>query len=73
MEEAFAAVYRSLIERVEPDPARLRRNLQALARLTVGEDPPQEQSPLQFSQESDLPETESISDPLKYGKAGEEK
>ncbi len=40
MEDDFAALYQKLISRIEPDPDRLRRGLQALRRAITGHDPP---------------------------------
>ena len=69
MEDRFAAVYQGLIDRVEPDPARLRRGLQALARLTAGADSP---PVLQSAEKYAIPGTEDVSELSKHREAGEE-
>ena len=49
MEDDFAKLYRGLIARLEPEPARLRRGWQAISAATSGTGPPQtEDPPLHF-------------------------
>ena len=41
MEDEFAVLYQKLISRIDPDPDRLRRGMQALSRAIAGHDPPE--------------------------------
>lgn len=60
MEDEFAALYRRLIDRIEPDPDRLRQGLQALCRAIAGPDPPNlSSSLLQSPQKYDIPGAEA--------------
>lgn len=69
MEDTFAEVYRRMIARVEPDPARLRRGLQALAQLTAEGPPPSGNPTLQSAQKCGIPGS-GEPHPSKHGKAG---
>ena len=55
MEDEFAALYRGLLARIEPDPLQLRRGLQALSdRLDISDPTKSDAKPLQFSQICDI-------------------
>lgn len=55
MEDDFAVLYQKLIGRLEPDPARLRRGWQQIAKHISGADPPGSGSkPLHSSPKYDI-------------------
>ena len=62
MEDEFAVLYQKLISRIEPDPDRLHRGLQALSQAIAGHDPPDLSSnQLQSQKKYDIPGAETDS------------
>ena len=60
MEDEFAVLYQKLISRIDPDPDRLRRGMQALSRAIAGHDPPEHlTNQLQSQKKCDIPGAET--------------
>ena len=73
MEDAFSEIYRKLISRIEPEPARLLQGWRAVCRAVNGPDPPASgRRPLKSAEKYDIQGTEASTRSCPKGERGEE-